>query len=115
MPVLQVEIRKQGLWSPWPSTRRTCRSRSPPPRNWPSRCALAAVCGEVQDYCGWHIVPVLDETVTVDGSGSDMQPLPTAHLVGVTAVTSDGYAVATAHLKWSKAGYLRYPARRPGC
>lgn len=68
---------------------------------------LAAVSDEVLDYCEWHLTPVVTETVTVDGSGSDVQPLPTAHLLDVIAVISDGYPVDLTGLQWSAAGYLK--------
>ena len=44
--------------------------------------AVAALRGD----CGWHVAPVLTETVTVDGSDTQTLFLPTLKLVSVSAV-----------------------------
>lgn len=75
--------------------------------------ARAQAEAEVRAYCGWHITPLVTETLTVDGSGNRSQMLPTLHLVNVTAVT-DGDTVLTVGLgpssdvEWSHNGYLRF-------
>lgn len=68
--------------------------------------ALAAAVGEVVDFCGWHIAPQRTDTVTVDGSGSPIQALPTMRLVDLVSVTEDGTAVDVSDVQWSEAGYL---------
>lgn len=59
----------------------------------------------IRSYCGWHVAPVRTETLTVDGSGGTIQPLPTLHVVAVDAVENDGVAVAD--VEWSESGFLR--------
>lgn len=71
-----------------------------------AQLAIDAVTGEVTDLCGWHIAPSLTETVTVDGSGSEVQGLPTLHLTALTSVTELGTAVDVADIDWSADGSL---------
>jgi hypothetical protein len=60
----------------------------------------------VVEYCGWHIAPSQAETVTVDGSGSRVQGLPTMRLTAVNTVTETGTALTVADLDWSENGLL---------
>lgn len=67
------------------------------------RAAVSAIRG----YCGWHIAPVVTETIKVDGSGGGLLFLPTRRLLSVTSVTNKGEAVADSDLTWSSRGTLR--------
>lgn len=68
--------------------------------------ALDAASGQVTDFCGWHIAPTQTGAVTVDGSGSPIQALPTLHLVNLVSVAEDGTVVDVADVQWSAAGYM---------
>lgn len=74
----------------------------------------------VQEYCGWHIAPVLTETVIVDGTGTQIQTLPTLGLVSVETVSENGVSFDPAYLDWSTNGVLEkrrggyWTARRRG-
>ncbi|MBB5915284.1 hypothetical protein BJY24_004151 [Nocardia transvalensis] len=68
---------------------------------------LAAIVREIRDYCGWHIAPAVDETLTADGSGGTVQQLPTLHLNSVTSVTECGTTLTTDDYEWSADGSLR--------
>lgn len=68
--------------------------------------ALDGVSAEVEAECGWHIAPVRSETITVDGSGAQVQLLPTLHMTALTAITEDGTPVDLTTVQWSAAGYL---------
>lgn len=59
----------------------------------------------IRSYCGWHIAPVILETVTVDGSGGSAQLLPTLRLVEVLSITNDGKPVTDP--QWSQMGAVR--------
>jgi hypothetical protein len=74
-----------------------------------ARLYLDAAIGEVQDYCGWHIAPTVTETVTVDGSGAEVQGLPTMYLLDLVAVSNDGEDLAVADVEWSQDGWLKRP------
>jgi hypothetical protein len=39
---------------------------------------------------GWHVSPVLTETITLDGPGGCKLRLPTRKIVSVTSITNDG-------------------------
>lgn len=64
-----------------------------------------SVFDAVRAYCGWHIAPVVAETVTVDGSGTWEQLLPTLRLVALNSITNDGVVVADP--EWSTSGVVR--------
>ena len=63
------------------------------------------VVASVRDYCGWHIAPEITETVTVDGSGTWAQLLPTLRLVDLLSITNAGDVVANP--EWSASGVVR--------
>lgn len=51
---------------------------------------LAGASAGIRRACGWHVAPVVDETVTLDGPGSDVLMLRTGRLVAVDAVVDGG-------------------------
>ncbi|WP_054812101.1 hypothetical protein [Nocardia arizonensis] len=68
---------------------------------------LAGIVREIRDYCGWHIAPAIDDTMTVDGSGGTVQQLPTLALNSVASITENGTALETTAYEWSRDGSLR--------
>lgn len=68
---------------------------------------LDAASEAVRDYCGWHIAPIVTETVTADGSGGEIQGLPTLMLLDLITVSSDGTALTVADVEWSANGSMR--------
>lgn len=54
---------------------------------------LAAASALVRSYCGWHVTPSVEETVTVWRAGR-LALLPSLHVTAVTSVTIDGRSVA---------------------
>lgn len=66
--------------------------------------AWEAAVAEVRSYCGWHIAPVVTETLTRDGSGGPVLVLPTLRLVDLVSLTEDGTALAD--LEWSTSGMV---------
>ena len=77
----------------------------------PFEDALVEAAGErVRDECGWHIAPVVSETVTVDIRESGRAVLPTLRLVNVTAVRDvSGSSPVTLPLsawRWRRSGIL---------
>lgn len=67
--------------------------------------AWAAACAAVRAYCGWHVAPVVEETVTLDGSNGPLMFLPTLRLVDLLSITNDGEAVGDP--EWSANGIVR--------
>jgi len=67
----------------------------------------------VRTYCGWHITPVVTETVTLSGLGQTFAAtrtkvlfLPSLHVVLVTSVLRDGVLVPAAEYVVDPAGLL---------
>lgn len=79
------------------------------PSQDPDTLAARAVAA-IRDYCGWHVAPVLQETVTVESDGSGVVFLPTLRVVSVDAVEVDGVPVTVARRDWSQYGWLRVSA-----
>jgi hypothetical protein len=67
--------------------------------------AWAAANAAVRAYCGWHVAPVVTETVTLDGSGTNLMFLPTLHLVDLVSIVNDGETVEDP--EWSAVGVVR--------
>jgi hypothetical protein len=60
----------------------------------------------VVEYVGWHIAPVRSESVTVDGSGTLIQTLPTMHLVSLDSVAENGLNLDVTRIDWSTNGVM---------
>lgn len=67
---------------------------------------LKAAHGVVRRFCGWHVAPVIDETLTLDGSGGRDILLPSLRVLQLTSVMNDGVDVTT-QVDTSHAGILR--------
>lgn len=72
---------------------------------------LGGALAAARAYCGWHVIPEVEETVTVDGPGSPLLVVPTLRLVDVTELSEDGTAVDLAGVEWSGRGLLRKTSR----
>lgn len=59
----------------------------------------------IRAYCGWHIAPVITETLVLDGTGTRSFQLPTLRLLEVTSLEVDGSAVVDP--EFSRAGIVR--------
>ena len=59
----------------------------------------------IRDYCGWHIAPVVEETLILDGSEGSSLMLPTLHIKDVLSVKVGGTDLS--YFEWSQSGYLR--------
>lgn len=68
---------------------------------------LSAAEAAVRAYCGWHISPVIAESVVLDGTGARTLFVKTLRLVSITAATVDGTVVDPLTLEWSEAGFVR--------
>ncbi len=72
---------------------------------------LAAAHGSVRRFCGWHVAPIITETLTLDGSGGTDLLLPSLRVVSLVSVSNDGQDV-TADVDTSRAGMLRLQSGR---
>ncbi|SPT53796.1 Uncharacterised protein [Actinomyces bovis] len=82
---------------------------------------LDAASAAVRRYCGWHVVPVITETVILDGTGAALVELPSMRVEEITALTEkcphrggrvhEWTPEELGDLEWSHLGTLR---RRDG-
>ncbi|PHP52590.1 hypothetical protein [Actinomyces ruminis] len=82
-----------------------------------AKTLLEAASEAARRYCGWHIAPVITETLVLDGSGSDIIELPTMRVKTIDALTErlPGPAARVhewtpdelTNLEWSRLGTLR--------
>lgn len=63
--------------------------------------ALKRALSRARRYCGWHVSPVLTETLTLDGFSSSYLVLPTLKVVSLNAITEDGAPVDLSEVKQS--------------
>lgn len=59
-----------------------------------------AASASVRAYCGWHVAPVVSETLTLDGPGGRTLLVPSMRIREVTKVVNDGRDV-TSEVRWS--------------
>lgn len=74
------------------------------PRSQP---VLDAISQAIRKYCGWHIAPVQEDTLVIDGAESVVLSLPTLHVTEVDSVSIDGTEVDSADFEWSALGELK--------
>lgn len=85
------------------------------------QATIDAVVQAVRARCGWHIAPVVTETLTLDARGADYIMLPSLRVVEVTAVRvwdeaeqamvpASGWSLRTG---WSANGMLHRPGGWP--
>ncbi len=72
-----------------------------------------AASARVRAYCGWLIGPSMDETFTVNGSGTYRQFLPTMYLTALTSLTDAGVALDLTVLDWATEGYVEWTQGNP--
>lgn len=78
------------------------------------RARMDAADAAIRRWCGWHIAPVLTQTFTVDGPGTNVLMLPTGRLVDLTALSeihrTDTVTLSvtpvTGDVDWSHNGYV---------
>lgn len=78
-----------------------------PPNADPSADDLTAAESLVRKYCGWHIAPVIEEDMVLDGTGTASLFIKSYRVVDVVSAEVDGTVLDPATLEWSEAGYLR--------
>ncbi|WP_461371825.1 hypothetical protein [Candidatus Darwinibacter acetoxidans] len=69
--------------------------------------AVANAASEaVRRYCRWHVTPVVEETVVLDGTGGKVLQLPSMRVWDVSEVKIGGTVVPPDQYAWSAAGLL---------
>jgi hypothetical protein len=67
---------------------------------------LNAANAAVRRECGWHVAPVITETLTLDGRGGTRLLLPSQRIAALAAVTNDGEDVISRVRFSRRAGIL---------
>lgn len=73
---------------------------------------IDAASAAIRAYCGWHVAPVIEETVTVRAHGG-IALLPSLQVVEISAVEVDGVALTSDAYEFEQSGVLH--VRRSGC
>lgn len=84
-----------------------------------SQALVDSIAEGIQAECGWHIAPIIEETITVDSLGGSILRLPTLNLVELIEVKNtdtDEILAVNPKTGWSKSGSLGLGRRafRPG-
>lgn len=61
----------------------------------------------IRNFCGWHVTPVIDETLILDGNGSKRLCIPSLQVEDVIQLKIRGTEVVT--YSWSADGWLTLP------
>lgn len=67
---------------------------------------LNAAQQSVRSYCGWHIAPNLEQTITLDGDGTRTLLLPSLHVTGITSVLVEDKEIVD-DIDWSVKGIIQ--------
>lgn len=70
---------------------------------------LAGASTAIRNHCGWHISPMIEETLTLDYDGSGVLILPTLKLESVADLRVRG--IETEPVEWSASGEVKIPKR----
>ena len=63
---------------------------------------LSDVLAAARRYCGWHVSPVIEETLELDGDGGRVLSLPTLKIVTLSELVEDGVEIPVGDLLVSK-------------
>lgn len=72
---------------------------------------IGGVTAAIRRYCGWHVGPVIEETVTLDSAGGSWLKLPSLQVVEVSSVKVNGQEIKD-RFRWSRQGLIRL---KSGC
>lgn len=67
---------------------------------------LKGASAGLRRFAGWHIAPVLEETLVGDGPGGRLLVLPTGRLISVVSIDNGGTVMDPLEVDPSKAGML---------
>lgn len=67
----------------------------------------------IRSYCGWHVSPVIEQTVVLDHFGGARVMLPSRRVVNVSRVVVGGVEVPSDGYSWSADGWLDFNCSVP--
>lgn len=69
---------------------------------------LDAALARARRYCGWHVSPVITETITLDGHGDRFLPLPTKRIGAVVGIDVDGVPIDLSEVQQHGSTLIRW-------
>ncbi len=69
--------------------------------------AIDSALAYIRAFAGWHITPVREEMLTLDGNGATVLQLPSLNVTGVESVSLNGEVLPEDAYSWSAQGMLR--------
>lgn len=69
--------------------------------------ALDVASDTIRSYCGHSISQILNDTVVLDGTGTNTLLLPAAPVNGIDSIEVNGEALESTDYKYSKKGWVR--------
>ena len=73
--------------------------------------ALARGSAIIRNFCGWHVAPSVEETLTLDGPGGRLLTLPSMFVTDISSITQCDDLVDPASYTWSALGLVTRMAR----
>lgn len=73
---------------------------------------MSSAQAAIRRFCGWHVAPVITETITLDSAGGRVLQLPSGRVADVSSVVVLGHDI-TGVVQWSQDGLLVNPAGFP--
>ena len=73
---------------------------------------LDAALAAAQRYCGWHVTPIVETEITLDGNGELLLMLPTLKLIELGSISEDGEALELTDLDVSARGMIQKKSKR---
>lgn len=70
------------------------------------QAACEAASAAVRRYCRWHVAPLIEDTILIDGNGGKVLQVPSMRVVDVLSVKIEGVEVPSSHYAWSEAGLI---------
>lgn len=61
----------------------------------------------IRAYCGWHVAPIITETLTLDAHGGKILTLPSKRVINITRLDINGDNVLD-NATWSTAGTVQF-------
>ena len=69
--------------------------------------ALDIASDIVRNYCGHSISQILNDTLILDGTGTNFLLLPASPVNGIDSIEIDGEVLDSDNYKWSKKGWVK--------
>lgn len=73
---------------------------------------IKGVSDGIRRYCGWHVFPVIKETILLDSHGGRWLKLPSLNVKSISALKINDTLIDPASYSWSKRGLIHLKSGR---